>query len=92
MDVQDPSELDQALGAWLAKMREAKGIAQSALAEQLSHDQSYVSRLEAGRRRVTVRDVFAWAGALGATWEEVLAGLNEVWERRELPRSLWEES
>ena len=71
---------------------EEKDIAQSALAEQLSRDQSYVSRLEGGHRRVTVRDVFAWAVALDASWEAVSEGLREAWDRRGEARSLWEES
>jgi transcriptional regulator with XRE-family HTH domain len=71
--------LERDLGAWLAGLREARGLSQEALAVQLGHEQSHVSKVEGGRRRVTVREIFTWTRVLGIEWDEVSEGLGAIW-------------
>lgn len=52
-------------GRWVAERREALRLSQERLAEQLQVDQAAVSRLEAGRRRVTLDEFVRILDVLG---------------------------
>ena len=67
------------LAAWLCALRERQGLSQEALADRLGVDQSVVSRVEHGQRRVSVPELFAWAEALNVKWPELSAGMRDLW-------------
>ena len=85
-----PSELDTAIAGYLAGLRRARGVSQEALGAELGRDQSFVSKIEHGQRRVTVSEALLWAAALGATFEELCAGLAPLWARHVETSSIWE--
>ncbi len=54
------------LGAWLKSLREAQGLSQRALADQLSLDYyTFISQLETGRGKIPSARYSDWAMALG---------------------------
>lgn len=55
-----------ALGQWLKKLREARGLSQRELADRLDLDYyTFISQLENGRGRIPVHRYAEWAEALG---------------------------
>src|SRR5450759_2874504 len=56
---------DTRIGTTIAALREQRGWSQRALAKVVGLDQSAVSRIEAGKRRVAVGELEAVAQALG---------------------------
>ena len=65
-------------------------MSQTALANELGHDQAMVSRIEASQRKVSVEDIFRWGDALGIKASEVALLAAEVWTATaERPPSLW---
>lgn len=58
-------EFRKRIGAELASRRTAMGISQSALADELSLDQSAVSRGENGDREFGLFEILDWMDALG---------------------------
>lgn len=55
-----------ALGHWLKKLREERGLSQRELADRLSLDYyTFISQLENGRGRIPVHRYAEWAHALG---------------------------
>lgn len=58
------SEPSLKLGAALAEIRREKGVLQEELATRLSKDQSLISNIERGHRRVDVLELYAIARAL----------------------------
>ncbi|MEE4121225.1 MAG: helix-turn-helix transcriptional regulator [Paracoccaceae bacterium] len=55
-----------ALGHWLKKLREERGLSQRELADRLSLDYyTFISQLENGRGRIPVHRYAEWAQALG---------------------------
>ena len=68
----------QFIGA-LKEVRRAKGITQVALSERLGRDQSYVSNIERGQRRLDVIEFAEIARAIG---EEPTALFAQLLPRR----------
>ncbi|WP_101830597.1 helix-turn-helix domain-containing protein, partial [Frankia canadensis] len=59
--------LRERLGRSLGRLRAATGLSQPQLARQLGWSQPKISRIEAGKQRVTLTDVDQWCQATGAT-------------------------
>jgi transcriptional regulator with XRE-family HTH domain len=83
-------ELDAAVAACLSSLRRARGVSQEVLGEELGHDQSFVSKVEHGHRRVTVSEGLRWAAALGMSLDELLAALVPLWSEHLETSSIWE--
>ncbi len=66
------------IGRMVAKLREDRGWSQRALASWVGLDQSAVSRIEAGRRRVSVEELGRLAEALQVPTETLL-GASAPW-------------
>jgi transcriptional regulator with XRE-family HTH domain len=62
------------IGAQIARLREAQGWSQRALARWVGLDQSAVSRIEAGRRRLSAEELERFAGALHVSADALLKG------------------
>jgi transcriptional regulator with XRE-family HTH domain len=67
-------EHQQSLGAQIAALRERQGWSQRALAKWVGLDQSAVSRIEAGRRRLSAEELHRFADALHVTADVLLRG------------------
>ncbi len=68
-------EHQTAVGAQIARLREQQGWSQRALAKWVGIDQSAVSRIEAGRRRLSADELQRFADALHVSADELLGGL-----------------
>ena len=68
-------EHQAAIGAPIARLREQQGWSQRALAKWVGIDQSAVSRIEAGRRRLSADELQRFADALHVSADELLRGL-----------------
>uniref|UniRef100_UPI0021BEC221 helix-turn-helix domain-containing protein n=1 Tax=Frankia gtarii TaxID=2950102 RepID=UPI0021BEC221 len=62
--------LRERLGRSLGRLRAATGLSQPQLARHLGWSQPKVSRVEAGKQRVTLHDVEQWCQATGATQQQ----------------------
>ncbi|RRC95832.1 helix-turn-helix domain-containing protein [Schaalia canis] len=84
---------DDALAHCLQECRNQASIAQSVLAQELEMDQSNISRIEDGKRRITVSDAMRWFEAVGmdpTTSGKLIANL---WEKHgSRSASLWREA
>jgi ribosome-binding protein aMBF1 (putative translation factor) len=69
----------------LAKAREAKGLSQRDLAEQLAVPQSIVSKIEVGERGIDVVEFIVIAQALGAPPQDIGARIAAVAASSTLP-------
>jgi transcriptional regulator with XRE-family HTH domain len=59
-------ELRQQAGRWLRELREARGLSQRGLADQIGADYyTFISQIEAGRGRIPPDRYAVWASALG---------------------------
>jgi transcriptional regulator with XRE-family HTH domain len=65
------------IGAQIARLREQQGWSQRALARWVGIDQSAVSRIEAGRRRLSADELQRFADALQVTADGLLKGADE---------------
>jgi transcriptional regulator with XRE-family HTH domain len=59
------SEPSKKLGAGLAAVRRETGVLQEELAARIGKDQSVISNIERGHRRIDVLELYAIARALG---------------------------
>ncbi len=62
------------IGATIARLREQQGWSQRQLAKWVGLDQSAVSRIEAGRRRVAAEELQRFADAFHVTADDLLPG------------------
>lgn len=85
----DDADLALRIAGLLASMRERRGISQEALAVELGHVQSFVSRLETGQRRVTVAEMLQFASALDIPFSEVAQELEHIWSEHVRTESIW---
>ena len=83
-------DFDARLGRKMATWRESKGVSQDSLAEQLKRDQSFVSKLERGQRRITVFELMCWATELDISLEVVIREVDSAWSEGSLGKSIWE--
>lgn len=74
------SDFHRALAAKLAELRNQGHASQGTLARELGIDQAAVSRVESGRRRLTVAEAFAWLEALGLSVDESSDRLRDLWK------------
>jgi transcriptional regulator with XRE-family HTH domain len=81
--------LSEAIARMLRELRRRHGLSQAQVAAALGRDQSLVSRLESGARRVTVDDFLLVAAAAGASFKEVTEELARAWEFVPHPESIW---
>jgi transcriptional regulator with XRE-family HTH domain len=72
------SKRHKALIDLLIAKREAAGITQAALAEQLGEYQSFIARLESGQRRLDVIEFLDVAEALGLDPVKAVSSLRKV--------------
>lgn len=86
----DRDELERRIAELAASLRDRRGISQTALAEELGHDQSFVSKVEHGQRRITVAELLRWAEALGTPFSELSRELQIVWSDLVKTESIWE--
>ncbi|HMN72988.1 MAG TPA: helix-turn-helix transcriptional regulator [Rhodoblastus sp.] len=68
----------KALVDLLIRKREAAGLTQAALAEQLGEYQSFVARLESGQRRIDVVEFIELAEILGFSAEIAIRRLRTI--------------
>lgn len=64
----------------LVKLKEARleaGLSQMDVAKRLKHHQAFVSRCETGDRRMDVIELRAYCRALGLSFQEFIAKLDE---------------
>jgi len=64
-----------AIGALIARLREQQGWSQRALGKWVGIDQSAVSRIEAGRRRLSADELQRFADVLHVSADDLLRGL-----------------
>ena len=70
-ETENPKELRRKLGAWLKNQREAAGLTQADLADQLGlRYYSFVSQVENGAGRIPQDLYRPWALALGSKTDE----------------------
>jgi transcriptional regulator with XRE-family HTH domain len=86
----DNTGLERRIAQLAAQLRERRGVSQAALAEELGHDQSFVSKIERGQRRMTVAELLRWAEALGTSFTELSRELYAVWCELVKTESIWE--
>lgn len=72
----------------LRKWRESAGLSQRAVAELLGDDQAYVSRIESGRRHLTVQGLLSYLLAIGHTLSDKAHEIQSLVE--DPHRSLWQ--
>jgi transcriptional regulator with XRE-family HTH domain len=84
------AELERRIAQLAAQLRERRGISQTALAEELGHDQSFVSKIEHGQRRMTVAELLRWSEALGTSFTELSRELRRVWSELVKTESIWQ--
>jgi transcriptional regulator with XRE-family HTH domain len=82
--------LEQRIASMLAALRKERGISQQALALELGRDQTVISRIENGQRRVTVPELFEWADALGVPFQRVAEELEAISRELVETQSIWE--
>ncbi|GAA2274861.1 MULTISPECIES: helix-turn-helix domain-containing protein [Kitasatospora] len=86
----NPTVRRRRLGAELRRLRELKGMTAEEVAGRLMVSQSKISRLENGRRSISMRDVRDLCDVYEVTDERVRAGLMEM-ARESRQRGWWHE-
>ncbi|WP_353738934.1 helix-turn-helix transcriptional regulator [Arthrobacter sp.] len=86
------SDFHRALAAKLSDVRTKSQTSQGTLASELGVDQAAVSRVESGRRRLSVGETFAWLEALGFDADSSSALLRDLWvQYGTRPPGFWKE-
>lgn len=70
----------------LIELRNAAGLTQVALAEKLNWEQTHVSRVERGVRRLDVLELRRWVAALGIALPSFIDKLEQRLEAHTPPR------
>jgi len=63
---------EEKLGMALASLRKQAGLSQDFLAQELRHDQTFVSKIENGRRQLNLQDFSKWCQVLSLDDETIL--------------------
>src|SRR5438552_1193699 len=82
--------LERRIAELAAQLRDRREISQTTLAEELGREQSFVSKIENGQRRMTAAELLRWADALGASFTELSRELRSVWEEHVKTESIWQ--
>lgn len=69
---------DEELGRYFADHRRSLSISQEYLAEILRRDQTFVSKVETGKRTLTLFEFIRWAKALNLAQQEILTILTKL--------------
>lgn len=69
---------DEELGKYFADHRRGLSISQEYLAEILRRDQTFVSKVETGKRTLSLFEFIRWARALNLSNQEVLTLLTQL--------------
>jgi transcriptional regulator with XRE-family HTH domain len=67
----DPDRLVQDVGRRLAELREARGLTQQEVADELGVSMRHVQAVEAGTKNLTLRSIAVFANAVRARLPEV---------------------
>lgn len=81
-------DFNSSLGQLIAKWRRCSGMSQAALAETLGNQQTSISKLENGSKRITVAELAQILYACGLTFGEVSDDLDSFFVDK--PQPLWE--
>ena len=77
----DSKQIEEELGRRLREHRKRLGLSQNYLADLLNRDQTAISKMEQGRRIVSVSEFLLWCKALNlsaeAVWELIQIGPYE---------------
>ncbi len=73
-----PRDFDERLGKRLAASRKNLNLSQDYLAEMLRRDQTFVSKVENGRRTLSVQEFLRWLEALNLSASDTDALLTEL--------------
>ncbi|RIK30842.1 MAG: XRE family transcriptional regulator [Chloroflexi bacterium] len=77
----------QKFGRRVRELRQAKGLSQEKLAELANLHRTYISSVELGERNVSLKNIEAFANALGVPITELFGqGAIQARERSELKR------
>lgn len=75
-NIKKPIEaVHQSVGLAIRRVREAIGLDQSSLAKRVGLTRTSITNIEAGRQRVILDDVEAFARALGTTPKHLMKGI-----------------
>lgn len=69
---------DEELGKYFADHRRGLSISQEYLAEILRRDQTFVSKVETGKRTLSIFEFIRWARALNLSNQEMLTLLTKL--------------
>ena len=81
-------DFNSSLGQLIAKWRRCSGMSQAALAETLGNQQTSISKLENGSKRITVAELAQILYACGLTFGGVSDDLDSFFVDK--PQPLWE--
>lgn len=71
-----PEELDQLIAANVRAARARLDLRQEDVADEIGWDRAIITRIEKGRRRLTLPDIIALCGALQIDLRQLLAGVD----------------
>lgn len=69
---------DEELGKYFADHRRGLSISQEYLADILRRDQTFVSKVETGKRTLSLFEFIRWARALNLSHQEILTLLKKL--------------
>jgi transcriptional regulator with XRE-family HTH domain len=65
-------DLFELIGIRIRNIRKARGVSQQILAYEVDMEKPNISRIEAGRTNVTIKNLYKIAEALGVTMKEIV--------------------
>lgn len=66
------------VGAWIRQVRESKGLQQKPLSRAMGKPEHFLNRIEAGRQRISLIEIFDLLQAMGLQPDKSLQDLLEV--------------
>ena len=83
--VEPPAMNQRGYSAFLAMLRQSRvavGMTQADVAQRLGVQQSYVSKVESGARRMDVVELFAWLEAIDRDWITFMPALGHTLQQQ----------
>ena len=65
-------DLFELVGIRIRNIRKSQGVSQQILAYEVDMEKTNISRIEAGRTNVTIKDLYKIAQALGVTMKDIV--------------------